>query len=244
TLWILVSIVVVRTILQTFALRFTKAYLVQLINLLAPFLVVLLNRVFSKESLPKYIFIAITISLLGGGLMILGGKVNDPSRIVFSSTDWIGVVLAFLGTFGIAAYMVIVKRSHRIGLPFEVVYIAQIGTMSVLMAILSLVTEENWAPFLLMDWRAVLAFLSVAIGVEIGCKIGNIAVLRKLGAPLVSSMLALRLVAALFLGWIILGEQLESELQWVGAIIVVITITWFLSSQIRVREYLEPELSS
>jgi drug/metabolite transporter (DMT)-like permease len=51
-------------------------------------------------------------------------------------------------------------------------------------------------------------------------------------------------VAALFLGWIILGEQLESELQWVGAIIVVITITWFLSSQIRVREDLEPELSS
>jgi hypothetical protein len=42
----------------------------------------------------------------------------------------------------------------------------------------------------MMDWRAVLAFLSVAIGVEIGCKIGNIAVLRKLGAPLVSSMLA------------------------------------------------------
>lgn len=242
TLWILVSIVVVRTIMQTFALRFTKAYIVQLINLLAPFVVVLLNKIFNKTPLPKNTLVAISFSLLGGGLMVLGSRIVNPAELVMSATDWVGVALAFLGTFGIAAYMIIVKRSNTDGLPFEVVYISQIGTMAVLMAILSLGFGEDWTPFAAMDWRAVIAFLSIAIGMEIGCKIGNIAVLRKLGAPLVSSMLALRLVAALLLGWFILGERLESGLQWIGAIIVVITITWYLGSQIRMEQNIELDM--
>lgn len=66
---------------------------------------------------------------------------------------------------------------------------------------------------------------------EIGIKIGNITTLRKFGAPLVSSMLAIRLVAALIFGWVILGERLTSILQWVGAVLVVGAVTWFLVHQ-------------
>ena len=72
--------------------------------------------------------------------------------------------------------------------------------------------------------------VGVGVGVEVGCKLGNITVLRKLGAPLVSSMLAVRLVAALILGWFILGEQLSSLVQWGGVILVVVTITAYLTS--------------
>lgn len=233
TLWLMVCVVLIRTVLQTFALRFTKAYIVQLINLLAPFLVVILNQFFIRAPLPRFTIFAITFTIIGGILMVLGGLVNEPMQTLLSSDDLIGILFAVLGTLGIAAYMILVKRSRKIGLPFRIVYISQILSMTVVMSVLSIALGEDWTLFLTIDWRAILAFLSIAIGVEIGCKLGNIAVLRKLGAPLVSSMLALRLVAALFLGWFVLGERLDSGLQWVGALIVVSTITWYLANQFK-----------
>ena len=229
----MVSVVILRTILQTFALRFTKAYVVQLINLLAPFMVVILNLFFIKAPLPRYTIFAIMFTIIGGILMVLGGLVNKPFHTLLSSEDLIGILLAVLGTLGIAAYMTLVKRSKQIGLPYRIVYISQILSMMVVMSLLSISLGEDWTSFLRIDWRAILAFIFIAIGVEIGCKLGNIAVLRKLGAPLVSSMLALRLIAALFLGWFVLGERLDSELQWVGALIVVSTITWYLANQFK-----------
>ena len=230
TLWAMVAIVIGRTILQTFALRFTKAYHVQLINLLAPFFVVYLNRVFKTSPLPKYTIPAISLSMIGGGLIIFGGLRAQTFQMIITPTDGFGIMLAFLGTFGIAAYMMIVKRGQQIGLPFEVVYISQIGSMMLFMSLLSFGFGENWSPFAKMDWRAILALLINGIGVEVGCKLGNITVLRKLGAPLVSSMLAVRLVAALFLGWFILGERLSSPFQWGGVFLVVITITAYMTS--------------
>jgi drug/metabolite transporter (DMT)-like permease len=232
TLWLMVAIVILRTILITFALRFTKAYLVQLINLMAPFLVVLLNRVFMREPLPRFTLAAITLSVCGGAMMVFGGASGSPfGALLLSVEDVWGILLAFLGTFGIAAYMMIVRRSRKIGLPSSLVYIAQIGAMAVVMGLLSAFTGEDWGPFLELDWRAWLAFLSIALGQEIGLKNGNIAVLRRLGAPMVSSMLAVRLVAALGVGWLILDERLNSPLQWLGAMIVVLTVTWYLLGQ-------------
>jgi len=233
TLWAMLVIVVVRTILLTFAARFTKVYIVQLINLLAPFLVVLLNHIFIKKPLPRFTLPAISISLVGGALMVFGGLVNQPMAFLLTPEDILGMLFAFLATFGIAGYMMIVKRGEVIGLPFEIVYISQIGTLTLLMGGLSLATGEDWSAFLDMDWRAILAFIAIAIGVEIGCKIGNITTLRKLGAPLVSSMLAVRLVAALFFGWIILGEQLTSIYQWIGMVLVVGVVTGYLVYQSR-----------
>ena len=231
TLWVMVIIVIVRTILLTFATRLTRVYLIQLINLLAPFLVVLLNRIFVKTPLPKRTIPAISMSMVGGAMMVFGGVVNQPLAFLLTAEDALGMLLAFLATFGIAGYMMIVKRGEEIGLPFEIVYISQIGTLALVMGGLSLAAGEDWSGFLEMDWRALIAFFAIAIGVEIGCKMGNITTLRKLGAPLVSSMLAVRLVAALIFGWIFLGERLTSPLQWVGAVLVVGTVTWFLLNQ-------------
>ena len=231
TLWAMVAIVIVRTALLTFATRLTKVYTIQLINLLAPFLVVLLNRIFVRKPLPRFTLPAISVSLVGGAMMIFGGLVDQPLDLLLTPEDGLGMGLAFLATFGIAGYMMIVKRGEEIGLPFEIVYISQIGSLTVLMGGLSLITGEDWSAFQQVDWRAILAFFTIAIGVEIGIKIGNITTLRKLGAPLVSSMLAIRLVAALIFGWVIMGERLTSILQWVGAALVVGAVTWFLVNQ-------------
>lgn len=233
TLWVMLGIVIFRTIFLTFAVRFTKAYIVQLINLLAPFFVVLLNKIFIKRPLPRFTIPAISASLVGGALMVFGGLVNQSMAFILTPRDGIGILFAFLATFWIAGYMMVVKRGQEVGLPFAIVYISQISTQTFLMGGMSLSIGENWTSFFQMDWRAFLAFLSIAIGVEIGCKIGNIVTLRKLGAPLVSSMLVMRLVAALFFGWIILGERLTSFLQWLGVVLVVVAVTGYLLNQSR-----------
>ena len=231
TLWLMVFIVVTRTIFWTLSGRYTQTYLAQMVNLLAPFFVVLFDRYFNRTKLPRFTIPAITLSLVGGLLLIFGGLQDQPMVGLLTQSDWIGLGMALLATFGIAAYMVIIKYGQGIGLPFEAVYISQIGAIAVVVLILSLIFGENWSAFLHMDWKSILVILFYAFVMEIGIKIGHIAIIRALGAPLVSSMLAVRLVAAIFAGWLILGEKPESLLQWVGAGIVVLTITWYLSQQ-------------
>lgn len=230
TLWIMVGIVVFRTIAQTLAVRFTANYIVQLINLLAPFLVVLFDRFVNHTELPKFTLPAITLSLIGGGLIVFGSIQEAPIGML-TSTDGLGLALALIGTVGIAAYMVVVKHGQQVGLSFEAVYITQVGANAIVLTGLSLGVGENWQAFGNINWQSGLAFAFIAIVMEIGLKVGNITTLRKLGAPLISSMLAVRLVAAIFLGWLILGERPESLLEWIGTLIVIVTISWYLSRQ-------------
>ena len=236
TLWIMVAIVVFRTIVLTFANRFTTTYIVQLINLLAPFMVIVFDRFVNHTQLPKFTIAAIFLSLIGGGLIIFGGIKDQPLANLLTPIDALGLILSLIGTVGIAAYMVIVKHGQQVGLPFEVVYISQVGTMAILMTGTSLVVGENWQAFRTIDWQSGLALAFLAFGMEVGLKVGNITTLRKLGAPLVSSMMAVRLVGAIFLGWFILGEKPESLLQWMGTVIVVVTISWYLSRQTGIED--------
>ncbi len=231
TLWIMVGIVILRTITLTLANRFTATYIVQLINLLAPFMVILFDRFINHTPLPKFTLPAITLSLIGGGMIVFGGIQDKPMATLLTSTEGLGLALALIGTVGIAAYMVIVKHGEQVGLSFEAVYISQVGTTTIMMTGLSLSVGENWRAFGNLNWQSGLAMAFIAFGMEIGLKVGNIITLRKLGAPLISSMLALRLVAAIFLGWFILGERPESLLQWIGTLVVVVTISWYLSRQ-------------
>lgn len=174
--------------------------------------------------------LAICLSTLGGAVMIFG-ELSTPSLAAgLSPEDGLGIILAFLGTFGIALYMVIVKRGEQKNLPFEAFYISQVGSTMIVMAILSLSLGEDWRAFQTFDWKAGLALAFNAFVVEIAGKVGNITLIRKLGAPLVSSMQAVRLVAALLVGWVVLNEPLVCVWQWIGALLVIGTVTWYVST--------------
>lgn len=91
--------------------------------------------------------LAICLSTLGGAMMIFG-ELSTPSLAAgLSSEDGLGIILAFLGTFGIALYMVIVKRGEQKNLPFEAFYILQVGSTMIVMAILSLSIGEDCMRF-------------------------------------------------------------------------------------------------
>ena len=97
--------------------------------------------------------------------------------------------------------------------------------------IVSLVLGEEWhrwqelTPF---DW---LIFLAFSLGVLFGANMGQVGALRHLGAPMVSSLLAWRLVSALIFAALLLDERLTSPVQFLGALIVLTTITWYLRRQ-------------
>jgi drug/metabolite transporter (DMT)-like permease len=69
------------------------------------------------------------------------------------------------------------------------------------------------------------------LGVLVGANLGQIVALRRLGAPLVSSLLAWRLVSAMVVGVLLLDERLTSPWQALGAGAVLVTITWYLWQQ-------------
>ena len=74
-------------------------------------------------------------------------------------------------------------------------------------------------------------FAVFTLGVLAGANLGQIGALRHLGAPLVSSLLGWRLVSALIIAGVLLGERLTSLWQVMGALIVLVTITWYLWQQ-------------
>ena len=71
-------------------------------------------------------------------------------------------------------------------------------------------------------------FALFAFGVLLGANLAQIRSIQQLGAPLVSSMMASRLISALVVGGLLLGEHLSSGWQLLGAGLVFATLTWYL----------------
>ncbi len=66
-----------------------------------------------------------------------------------------------------------------------------------------------------LDW---LIFAILSLGILAGANIAQIGSIRHLGAAMVSSTMAWRLVSTLFLAALLLGERLASPLQLLGVV--------------------------
>ena len=230
-LWLFPIIVVSRAITHMLATRFTLAIYVQLITLMTPFVVALLSTIFLRERLPRYTGRAITFSLMGALLMMSGDIGQEGLRLALTPSDWWGIGLALISTLSLATYMIVVRRTAQHQVPVTAVLVVQIGALVGVTGALSLLLGEDWS-----RWRALgttdwLVFAAFTLGVLVGANLGQIGALRHLGAPLVSSLLGWRLVSALIVAGNFLGEQLTSFWQVMGALIVLVTITWYLWQQ-------------
>lgn len=230
-LWGLAAIVVLRAITNLLAARYTHAIYVQLITLMTPLLVALMSAGLFRDKLPPYTLPAIAFSLLGSLLMITGDLGAGELTLVMGLHDWIGIGLAGISTFCLASYMLLVPRIMRQSVPGETVLVVQLSALLVASLMISLVMGEDWGHFASLgvsDWALFLAF---ALFVQLGANLGQIASLRNLGAPLVSSTMAWRLVSTLMIAALLLGERLTSLWQILGAALVLATITTYLWRQ-------------
>lgn len=225
-----IVIVVGRGVTNFLAARFTLAIYVQLITLMTPFIVALLSRVLLRETLPHNLGRALAISLFGA-LLIMSNSLGTAAQSPLSRSDWIGIGLAAFSSLLLAIYMLTVRRTAGSPLPGETLLLVQFSSLAVASTAISLLVGEDWSAWGSIgrvDW---LAFGVLALGVFGGANLAQIGALRHLGAPLVSSTLALRLVVSLMLAAVVLGEHLTSPWQIAGAAIVVVTITWYLWQQ-------------
>ena len=224
-------IVVLRGVTNFLAARYTLSIYVQLITQMTPFLVALLSLTLLRERLPRYTGRAITLCLAGAVLMMSGNidladTLPDPNR-----RDWLGITLSLVSSLALALYMLLVRHSAQRAVPGEAMNVVQLLALFSFSLPVSLALGEDWGRYLTLGTADWLVFIAFVLGVLVISNLGQIGALRRLGAPLVSSLLAWRLMGALFIGAILLDERLTSVWQVAGAGLVLVTITWYLWQQ-------------
>jgi drug/metabolite transporter (DMT)-like permease len=230
-LWYFSGVVVLRAITHIFALRYTLAIYVQLVTLMTPFLVIALSAIFFRERIPPFTGRAVLLSTVGACLMMSDEITLAGIRLTLAPSDTIGITLAFISSCFLALYMVLIRRSAKLNVPGEAIFSVQLVSLAVATGLLSLLLGEDWGLWLDMgvsDWFVFLAYTFIAL---LGANIMQIGALRELGAPMVSSLMPWRLVSTLFISALILGERLSSPLQGSGAVVVLLSITWYLRRQ-------------
>lgn len=229
-LWLFAVIVVARSITNMLAAKYTLSIYVQLITQTTPFLVVLLSATLFHEPIPRFTGWAIMLCL-GGALLMMSGDIGQLGG-GNGRTDWLGLLLAMGSSLSLAFYMLVVRRTHEDkSVSSEGVLVVQMVAIVGFNGTVSLLVGEDWSRWLAIgsyDW---LMFALLTVGVFLVANLGQIVALRHIGAPLVSSVIAWRLVSALVLASLVLGERLTSVWQGVGAAVVLVTITWYLSHQ-------------
>lgn len=230
-LWAVAVTVVARSVTNVLAARYTLAIYVQVINLMVPFLVAVLSTTFFRERLPHFTLPAMLLSVLGA-LLMMGGQIGAAGvKLDLGAADWLGIALAGLSAVFLALYMIAIRRSFRYHIPGDAVFAVQIITLTGVMGISSLVLREDWGRWLQLkplDWLVFAAFVLVAL---IFANYAQILSLKHLPAPAVSNLLPWRLVSALGAGALLLGERLTSAWQFLGAMIILATLFWYLYQQ-------------
>lgn len=228
---IFAAIVVGRGIANFLAARFTLAIYVQLITMLTPFIVALLSTAVLHESLPRYTGRALALSTTGV-LLIIGSDLLGAQHMPLANrTDWLGISLALVGSLLLALYMLDVRRSTQKKVRAEELLVVQLTALAASGWALSFLLGESWQPWGELSGFDWFVFGLAAFGVLVGANIGQIGAIRHLGAALVSSTMPWRLVSALLVGGLLLGERLTSLWQWFGVALVLVTVTWYLWQQ-------------
>jgi drug/metabolite transporter (DMT)-like permease len=229
--WLFGLMVVLRGITNLLATRYTLAVYAQMIYLMTPFLVALLSRVVLKEHLPRHTMKALIIALVGA-LFIVSGDWGDTAVSTHRHDLW-GIFFAILSTISLAFYMIVTRRTASMQTAGErasgegllLVHLVSLFAFSMVASLLIGEDWSQWQGLAIQDW---IVFSGLSLGVLLGANLGQIRSIQHLGAPLVSSLMAIRLVSALLFAGLLLGERLTSPWQFVGAAIIIITITWYL----------------
>lgn len=229
-LWIFGAVTVLRSITNILSQRYTLAIYVQLIGLLTPFLVVLLNRVVLKERAPRFTLPALSLITLGA-LLMMSNVGAAGVTFTLTETDWLGITLALTSSLFLALYMILVRRTAHTAASGGAVLAFQTVLIQISALGLSLLWGEDWGRWRAItaqDWAVFAAYSLLVVVIANGLQI---AAIRRLGAPMVSSLMGWRLVATLSMGMLLLGEHLTSLWQGIGMLLVLSTITWYLSRQ-------------
>ncbi|MCA9970514.1 MAG: DMT family transporter [Anaerolineales bacterium] len=230
-LWLFGVLVILRGVTNLLATRFTLAVYAQLIYLLTPFIVALLSRLVLRERLPRHTLPALLLSLTGVFLMMRESLLATAVSPTPTRNDPLGISLALASSGFLALYMLVTRRTARRQAPGEALLLVHLLSLFAFSALASLLLGEDWQRWRALEATDWLVFAAFSLGVLLSANLGQIRTIQQLGAPLVSSLMPIRLVSALLVAGLLLGERLTSVGQLLGAGIVIVTLTWYLRQQ-------------
>ncbi len=230
-LWALAVVVAARAVTNILSIALTRAVWVAMIGLLTPFIVAMIGAWLYGEAAPRYTYRAMLLSTAGAILVI----VPDWSQVSagFTPRDVLGLIVAGTSSLLLAFYMQLVRRSHLRQVTHGLILVQQALAMSLAFAVLTAATGEDWGQWRSASPAALLAALGVIWLAQVGGNVLQIFAIGGAGASLITSLMGLRLVSALVVAGLLLGEQLVSPGQWLGAAVVVGTVTGYLWLQRR-----------
>ncbi|RME82507.1 MAG: DMT family transporter [Caldilineae bacterium] len=225
-LWLFVAVVSLRAVTNIISISLTRAVWVQLINIMAPFPVAFLGAWFFAQPIPRFTLPAVLLSTTGAALML----VQDWSQLTngFTPQDALGLGLATVSMLAFAFYYQLIRRSRLRAATSGIVLFQQGMAMTLSFLVLTLVTGEDWSAWAHMSgggWASALIYI---IFVQAGGNLSQVIAVGGVSPALITNFMALRLLSAMVLAAIILGETLVTPLQWLGAAIVIATVTAYL----------------
>ena len=232
-------IVILRSVTNIYAARFTLAIYVQLIALLTPFFVAALTNLLLHEPIPRYTGRAIVLSLVGSVLMVTANLGSDGLGLAITPGDGLGIGLALASSFFLALYMISIRHITTSGVSPQTMAVGQVYVLSIGMGLASVLFQEDWGAWGGLNTTGWVIFVAFAWGVVLLGTVLQNAALKHLRASFYTTIQAWRLISTALLAALMLGEWFSSIWQYVGAVAVVATITWYSQQQ-----YTHPARSS
>lgn len=208
------------TIAFNYALVYGSASQGALIYALVPAAVAVAAVVFLKERMSKRRIAGIVLSIVGVGLVALGGESDSSSPQPLLGAAWmIGAVLSW------AAYTIFAKRLAEVD---QVVTIALVSLFGTLMLVPLAAIELSHAPWQSPSTQAWLGVIFLGVAASALAYIAYGYALRELEANLVGAFINLDPLVGVLTAVLLLGETLHSG-QILGGVIALAGM-WLASS--------------
>ncbi|MBM4413038.1 MAG: DMT family transporter [Chloroflexi bacterium] len=229
--WMVAVFAALRAITNVLAARYAPAAQVTLIGLLTPPLVAIMGKFWFDDPPPAKTALVLGISMTGAIIMLSSEMQAESFWQGGSTSSWVGVALAVTSSVMLALYMLSVRRTHKHNISSEATFLLQLIAVVASSIPLSVGANEDWSRWQQLTSYQWTIFLIFALGIVIGANLLQVYTLRKLGAPLVTSVQAWRLPVAAIAGGIVMNEWLSTPAEYIGALITAGSVTWYLIAQ-------------
>uniref|UniRef100_A0A383W667 EamA domain-containing protein n=1 Tax=Tetradesmus obliquus TaxID=3088 RepID=A0A383W667_TETOB len=228
------GIVALQALTNIYAARLALAYLVQLVFMFGPLVVALANTYVLKQPSPPKLYPTLAAAIIGAAVVLIGQWLQSRATGAaggFSLDTLWGLLLALTSTLLLAAYFVLLQVTRRFVTGEQILW-ANRNVALLLFTPLSLLIEgTDWSWVFLLtpaEW-GILVYTGVSI-----YTLGNIFIqssTRRVGSPLVSVFLSMRLVASILGSIVLLHDIPTSPVTWVGFGLVIGVLSAFLALQ-------------
>ena len=231
------TILLVRAMSNLFSTKYAPAGWVQMINLSTPVFVVFLSCILREANVPLSIVPTIIASSFGSYLVIASRSWknnngdDDAGGGEVTAEEILGIGLAMLSCFSLAAYMQCVRLTKSIINEKQLTILSMI-VLFMPNAILSTLTEGSWIDTYrnLTVWHWI-GFFTFAATYTISTILQQCGI-RKIGSALYSAFTPFRLLSSVVFAAIILNENDRNIVAYLGYAMVAASMACFLISRL------------